>query len=137
MVLQGTGRQEEVLQALAVYYDEQERMLRQIKSALTYPSLLMVMMLMVIGVLLVKVLPVFDDVYASLGGSLTGMAGGLLCLGQGLKACLPILGVLLAAATVVVFLFSQHTAMRTRLLSWWRSHYGNKESAVIEQTIGL
>lgn len=34
-------------------------------------------MLVVIGVLLVKVLPIFDDVYASLGGRLTGVAGGL------------------------------------------------------------
>ena len=84
-----SGRLEEALNALAVYYEEKEQMDRQLRNALTYPAIVMLLMLVVIGVLLIRVLPVFDEVYASLGGRLTGMAGGLLSLGYLLKKILP------------------------------------------------
>ncbi len=61
---------------------------------------MLVLMLLVIAVLLVRVLPIFDDVYASLGGRLTGVAGGLLALGRGLDAAMPVLWVVLAADSV-------------------------------------
>ena len=85
-----TGRLEEVLNALASYYETRERMNRQIRMSLTYPSVLLMLMLVIIGVLLIWVLPVFDEVYASLGGQLTGLGGGLLKLGEFLKASLPV-----------------------------------------------
>ena len=70
-----SGRMEEALAALAAEQEEQERMDRQLRSALTYPAILLLLMLVVIVVLLAKVLPVFNEVYASLGGRLTGVAG--------------------------------------------------------------
>ena len=71
-----TGRTEEALSALARYYEGRVRLARRIRSALLYPAVMLALMLVVIGVLLVKVLPIFDDVYASLGGRLSGVAGG-------------------------------------------------------------
>ncbi len=98
---QTTGRLEDTLSYLADYYEERVRTARQIKNALLYPSLILVLMLCVIGVLLMEVLPVFDQVYASLGSQLTGLAGWLLALGQGLKEALPwLLGVLVLVAAV-------------------------------------
>lgn len=63
-----SGRTEEALNALSVYYEQRDQLDRQVRSALLYPSVLLVLMLVVIVVLLAKVLPVFDQVYASLGG---------------------------------------------------------------------
>ena len=77
-----SGRTEEALAGLSRYYEERVRMDRRIRSALLYPAVMLGLMLVVIAVLLVKVLPIFDDVYASLGGQLTGIAGGLLNLGR-------------------------------------------------------
>ena len=62
---QETGRTEETLLALSHYYEDQDRMSRHLRSALTYPSILVLMMLAVIVVLLSQVLPVFDDVYVA------------------------------------------------------------------------
>ena len=121
-----TGRLEEALLALADYYDEQDRMNRQVRYALTYPSVLLLMMLVVIGVLLIRVLPVFDDVYASLGGHLTGLAGGLLRMGQILEAALPLFGVLLAAAAVLLLVFAANESFRGRVLSFWRKKWGDR-----------
>ena len=57
---ENTGRLEESLQSLGEYFDERCRTARQIRSALTYPSLMMLLMLAVIAVLLVQVLPDVD-----------------------------------------------------------------------------
>lgn len=101
-----SGRTEEALQALAGYYDGREQMDRRIRAALLYPSVLMLVMLVVIVVLLSRVLPVFNDVYASLGGELTGLAGGLLTLGMGLDAAMPVLCVILAVVVITLGVFS-------------------------------
>ena len=51
-----TGRLEETLSALGDYYAENDRTVRQLKNALTYPFMILLLMLVVIGVLLMKVL---------------------------------------------------------------------------------
>ena len=103
-----TGRQEEALQNLAVFYEERCHTRRQLRSAVAYPSFVLILMLLVVGVLLVKVVPVFDRVYASLGSHLTGPGAVLLRLGQGLERRLPYLLILLAipaAGIAVIRLF--------------------------------
>lgn len=89
------GRTEETLQALAVYYEGRSRMHRRMKAALVYPAVLLAILLAVVVILLVWVLPVFNDVYLRLGSRLTGLAGGLLLLGGWLRKALPVLAVLL------------------------------------------
>ena len=120
------GRTEEALSALARYYEDRVRMDRRLRSALLYPAVLLLVMLAVIVVLLAKVLPVFNDVYASLGGRLTGLAGGLLTLGRWLDAALPALCVLLAAAVAFLAAFAAGGAFRARVLAAWRRNRGHK-----------
>ena len=121
-----TGRTEEALDALARYYEERERVDQRLRSALAYPAVLLLLMLVVIVVLLAKVLPVFNDVYASLGGRLTGVAGGLLRLGRLLDGALPVLCVLLGLAAAFVAVFSLSAAAREKVLAAWRKRRGDK-----------
>lgn len=121
-----TGRTEEALAALSRYYEDRVRLARRVRSALLYPAVMLALMLVVIGVLLVKVLPIFDDVYASLGGRLTGVAAGLLTLGQWLEKAMPVLFVLLAAAAVLAALFAGVKPFRERLTALWQNSHGDK-----------
>ena len=77
-----TGKTEEALSALSTYYENRVRLNRRLRSALLYPAVMLGLMLVVIAVLLIQVLPIFDDVYASLGSRLTGVAAGLLTMGR-------------------------------------------------------
>lgn len=120
------GRTEEALAALSRYYDSRVRLDRRVRSALLYPAVMLVLMLVVIGVLLVKVLPIFDDVYAGLGGQLTGVAGGLLVIGRWLDKAMPVIWVLLAAAVVFFVCFAAVGSFRAKVLSFWRNHHGDK-----------
>lgn len=120
------GRLEEALLALKKYYENRERMNHQIRSALLYPSILLMLMLIVIVILLTQVLPVFQSVFESLGGRLTGVAGGLLTLGLWLDQLMPLGCVLLAAATGLVIAFSSSTVFRKRVLCFLKKKAGDK-----------
>lgn len=121
-----TGRLEDSLNSLADYYEERSHTLRQIRSAVAYPAMVLMLMLVVVGVLLIKVLPVFDRVYASLGSRLTGPAAGLLYAGQLLENALPVLfGILLAlAAGAAVLRFCP--VYRQKLVAAWQHRYGDR-----------
>ena len=120
------GRTEEALSALSRYYEDRARLDRRIRSALLYPAVMLVLMLVVIAVLLVKVLPIFDEVYASLGGRLTGVAGGLLTLGRWLDGAMPVLWVILIAVAVFLAAFAAVEPFRAKILAMWRSSRGDK-----------
>lgn len=121
-----TGRTEETLTGLFHYYEEQEHRNRLLRSALTYPAILLLMMVIVIVVLLSKVLPVFEDVYASLGGSLSGLAGGLLAFGNILNAIMPCLCILLILVLLIVLLFAVLPSLRSKVIAFWQKHFGDK-----------
>lgn len=115
-----SGRSEEALTALARYYEQRADMEQQLRSALLYPSVLMLLMLLVIVVLLTQVLPIFNDVYASLGGQMSGAAAGLLRLGQALNTALPLLLVLLALIAAGIFACASIESLRNRLLGLFK-----------------
>ena len=120
------GKLEEALSALARYYEQREQMDWRIRNALVYPAVLLLLMLAVIVVLLTRVLPVFDNVYASLGGQLSGIAGGLLKLGQWLNLIMPVLLVVLVLAVICVIVFAASRSVREKLLAVWRRKRGER-----------
>lgn len=100
---QRSGKLEQTFRSLAAYYEQRGRQKRQIRQALSYPAMVFALMLVVVAVLLVKVLPVFDGVYASLGSRLTGIAAGLLSLGRLLERAMPgLLGILVLVGTFAI-----------------------------------
>lgn len=115
------GRLEEALEGLADYYDERVRTARQLRSALTYPAMILGLMLIVITVLLAKVLPVFQSVYASLGVSMTGLAGALLALGR----VLPVLLTVLAAVALAGALVWRRPGLREKVKTGFRKRFGD------------
>lgn len=122
---ESTGHLEEALNALEEYYENQERLARQVKNTLTYPVILMFLMIIVICILLIKVLPVFEEVYESLGASLTGIAKGLILAGDLLKSVLPGLCILLVLVFIFILLFSINESFRKRIFLWCQSKFGN------------
>ena len=119
------GRTEETLNALADYYEEKERMERQLVSSLTYPAILLLLMVVVIVILLSQVLPVFNDIYASLGGKLTGMAGGLLLLGQWLDEAIPAMCAVLLAALCGLLVMLFHKGLRKKAIAYCAERWGD------------
>ena len=55
---------------------------QSLRNAVLYPAVLLVMMLFVVLVLLIKVLPIFQEVFQQLGAELSPVAALLMQLGQ-------------------------------------------------------
>lgn len=121
-----SGKTEETLDALSEECGNRASLDRQLKSALLYPAILMLIMLVVIAVLLIRVLPIFNDVYAQLGSGLTGVAGKLLSFGRALSASAPILGIILGAVVLFLALFASVSSFRTSVLDYWWRVKGDK-----------
>ncbi len=69
-----TGKSENVLRSLADYYESRDRLARKMRSAVNYPMILLILTAAILILLLVRVLPVFTNVYRSLAGGLTTSA---------------------------------------------------------------
>lgn len=124
-----TGRMEEALEALTDYYDLLAQARRLLGQALLYPLLIALLMVAVMGVLVTKVLPVFDSVYAAMGGGLTGLAGGLLTLGRWINAAAPVLLAALALLLAGMAALCLIPALRNRAEGLWRSRRGDRGAA--------
>ena len=119
------GQLEQALDALADYYEERCRSVQRIRQAIAYPALILLLVLIVFTVLLTKVLPVFDRVYASLGSGLTGLPAGLLHLGQGIRTCLPAVFVLLAVLAAVILVCRLHPVWEQRIRKALLARFGD------------
>ncbi len=76
-----TGCLDEILNSLTLHYEQEQEVSEQIRSAVTYPLIMLGMMGIVIVVLLVKVLPVFQQVFQQMGMEMNTLSLGLLKAG--------------------------------------------------------
>ena len=78
---EASGRLEEVLRSLGVYYDEEDRLFAKIRSSVGYPAALLCIMSIILAFTVIIILPVFEDVYVSMAGSLTDGSSGAVAIG--------------------------------------------------------
>lgn len=65
-----SGNLEEMLYSLSRYYEREQALKQRVKSAITYPVVLLVMMAAIVLLLIVQVLPMFNDILTSMGGEM-------------------------------------------------------------------
>lgn len=111
-----TGKLEEVMKSLAFHYSREYNIAETIKSAVTYPFIIVAMMLVVIIVLVVKVLPIFNNVFVQLGSELTGFSRTVMDFGLILSKYSVVFAGLLIAVAILYFICSR-TAGGRKMLS--------------------
>lgn len=117
-----SGKLDEVLDSLCAYYDWEESVSQSIRSAVTYPLIMIGMMMLVVVVLVVKVLPVFGDVFRQLGGELSGASQGVMQMGT-------VLGrysiglICLLVVLVLGYLVMRRTKKGARLLAIFQAKF--------------
>lgn len=103
-----SGKLEEVMDALVFHYEREASIAESIKSAVTYPFLIISMMIAVIIVLIVKVIPVFDKVFRQLGSEMTGVSGTLLKIGNTMTKY-SVVFIIIFALLAIMFIFFTKT----------------------------
>lgn len=80
-----SGRLEEVMHSLSVHYQRLYENKENIKSAISYPFIMIVMMFVVVIILMTQVLPIFNQVFKQLGSSMSGFSQMILSLAMTLS----------------------------------------------------
>ncbi len=115
-IAERTGHMEEVMGELAEYYRREGSMKRAIASAVTYPIVLGVMMILIIAVMIAKVLPVFRGVLASMGVTMTASGNVMMHIGLNIGwVVMAVVGVALAAVLICCALL--RTGAREKVLN--------------------
>ncbi len=98
-----TGRLGNVLNALNAYHLRQEHLRQTIKTAVTHPLIMLCLLFALIAVLLVRVLPVFAQVYTQLGADMSPFAMHLLNFGRWLSHGSLYIGAAVIFSALVLF----------------------------------
>ena len=112
---EATGRLDNVLESLTGYYEREENISRTIRNAVTYPLVMIGMMVAVIVILMVSVMPIFNDVFERLGAQMTGFPLAVMNLGQTLGQYGIIIVIVLAVLALIFVIFSITAAGRKAL----------------------
>lgn len=114
-----TGQLENVMNGLSEYYGREERIRTSVVSAVTYPLVLGVMLVLIVLIMLWKVLPVFRRVLNSMGVSMAGSGQALMNLGSTIGwVVLALVGLVVLAVVVCAILM--RTSAREGVLSFLR-----------------
>lgn len=106
-----------ILNRLAVYIEKNVKLVRQIKGALSYPTIVIFIMIGVMTVLLGWVIPAFENMFAEFGAKdgLPAITKFVIALSRGFISWLPLL-VLLAIGSVTGFIFFYKSRPGKRLV---------------------
>lgn len=100
-----TGNLADIMKDMSVYYAREAKQAEELRDAVTYPTLLVLMLLVVLYILFSKVMPVFKDVYEQLGASLSPVTVTAMNIGTAASSiALVVVLVLLAVFLLVYFL---------------------------------
>ncbi|WP_051280584.1 type II secretion system F family protein [Anaerovorax odorimutans] len=115
-----TGKLDIIMQSLSKYYNQQHNMKEMIKSAVIYPAILIVMMLIVLIFLMVKVIPVFENVFHSLGMQISPSAAYMIKIGNMLNNYSFVFLIILCIIGIVV-VFLTKTQRGNSIINNWIS----------------
>lgn len=118
---EASGRLDEVMRELADYYSEEQALSDTIRRAVSYPLFMLAMMLGVLFVLMAKVMPVFEQVYQSLGTGMSGPARAVLHMGQVMSRYSGIFLGLLAVMLAAFWWLSRTEQGRAAVSGWMRT----------------
>lgn len=102
-----TGNLDKIMESLAEYYDKEDVLYKNIKHALTYPIIMITMLLVVLLVLFTKVMPIFEGVYRQLGAEMPPASLAAARLGGIFSGAALLLGGVLAMAVFIVWLLGK------------------------------
>lgn len=129
---QETGTLEVVMKSLAQYYEKESMLADTIRNAVTYPLIMVLMLMIVLFVLLTKVMPIFEDVYKQLGVELSPITKNAVQLGTVLSGAAIVAIALLGLVTIGVAISSR----RGHNLQWTEQMLENlKEKSSIAITL--
>lgn len=110
MILFGeeSGNLDIIMKKLTEYYEQQCAISDSIKNAVSYPLIMVCLMLLILAVLLTKILPIFNQVFIQLGSELTGVSKRLMNMGYAIQSVSGFFIALIIVMIVVGLILYKH-----------------------------
>lgn len=120
-----TGRLTETLKALADHYERQDRLAVSIKNATLYPAVLLGMMIVVVLILIVQVLPIFNDVFGRMGAQMSPFAVQLMSFGAWFRGASVVIASIFVALFVIGFLAWAVPSINDAIVKIFKDKWGS------------
>ncbi|MEY3912101.1 MAG: hypothetical protein RL509_145 [Pseudomonadota bacterium] len=118
---EASGSLPQVLERLAEELEARLALTRQLRAALTYPLVVVVIALTVLSVMMVWVIPAFEGMFTSLGGQLPTATRWVLALSHGVTTHWPLgVGGMTLAVLILGAAWRHPQGRRLMLEGWWR-----------------
>lgn len=101
------GTVDSVMESMSIYYMRDAKIKHAVKNAITYPIVLVAMMALVVGVLVVKVLPIFSQVFRNLGTDMSATSLAIMNFGLAAGRIVLIVVCALVLAAGIIFLLTK------------------------------
>ncbi|MCP1503367.1 type IV pilus assembly protein PilC [Curtobacterium herbarum] len=85
------GFLDQAMDSIATNFEKEHKLRTTIKSAMTYPVVVLIMSLVAVAIMLVFIVPIFQDMFANLGGQLPLPTMVLVYASHAMKFVLPVL----------------------------------------------
>ena len=114
---EASGRLDVVLDSLHRYYEREDNIGKSAKNAITYPAIMLVILIVIIIILVTRVLPIFNQVFNTLGGEMTPLAQGAMRIGEIISNSSVILVIIVIAIAAFIVIMRLTPGGRRSLVS--------------------
>ncbi len=111
-----TGHIQSTLESLATYYDEESKLISKIRSSVTYPTILLCVMSIVLAFVVATILPVFLHVYENMAGGLAASSFGMVDVGIIIGWVALIITIVCTIIALVALVSARSASGRDRLM---------------------
>jgi len=113
-----SGRLDTVLDSLYRYYEREDGIGKSAKNAITYPAIMLAILIVIIVILVTHVLPIFNQVFNTLGGEMTPLAQGAMRIGEIISNGSVVLVIIIIAIAVILIVMGVTPGGRRLLVSF-------------------
>jgi type IV pilus assembly protein PilC len=99
---ESSGMLDEILDRLALYLEKTSSLQKKVVSALIYPAVVSAMAAGITLLLLLKVIPVFKEIFSGFGAELPRPTAILIAISDGLQKYFPIVVIIVVAAVILM-----------------------------------
>jgi len=136
---EATGTLDTVMENLSEYYETEAELNKRVRNAVTYPAVLAVLMIGVICLMVLKVIPMFGEIVAGLGGQVPKEAAYLFQFTANLQKVLLIIAAIAVPVILLLSIFFK-TPSGSRIFDRIKVHNpisGSLYKKIIASRLGL
>lgn len=124
-----SGKLEEVLDAMVAYYDRETSLKESIRNVIAYPMIMFAMIAVILLVLVLKILPMFQNVFRNLNVDVASSSSRVMRVGMATGEAVAIVALVILAVAIGLLIWYRTEGGQRILKKWSGSFFVTKKTA--------